>query len=173
MRALVLCVAVGSLAAACTGAQRRSEPSQLSAACDRIGDADVQVAHFLAPGNAHAVEPIYRREFVVRAYQPRRLVGAVVHVPAPPNVSEAYFERALTCHARTTSTSVDHAHDPLRVAGVRNVDVESHGPTFRVSIYGEERDSSRAILERARILQEMRGQVTVRQLASRSTANSL
>ena len=117
---------------------------------------------FYAPGAAFAVRPIREREFLARALQPMRTVGATIHVHAQAGMTQQYLERALQCHARR-GQAVNPA-DPLVLesGSVRDVDVRSAGGAFAVRIMGDSPAAGRAILQRAESL--VNGSVSVQQL---------
>jgi hypothetical protein len=117
-------------------------------------------ADLYGPGKVKHVEPTYRQEFLARAIQPRRLVGANLYVPAEPGMTPAYAERVLACHASASGPA--QANDPLRVDGAK-VRVSMAGPSMRIAITGKTHDAGREIWQRAQTL--VRDQVTVEQLS--------
>lgn len=132
--------------------------------CRGLTDLDAQIAGLYAPGNVQKVEPVYRQNYPHRDVKPREISGASLYVAAPPGVSEAYLERALSCHASGRATA-NHDGDPLRVPGVDDVDVTAAGPSMRIAITGFDREAADAILERARALEHHGGRVRVEQIA--------
>jgi hypothetical protein len=160
---ILVAVALTSSLVGCA-AQSALRPSQLALSDCATLNADQTVAALYSPGKVRSVEPTYKQQFLARAIQPRFVSGAALYLPAEPGVASAYLQRALTCHAAST-TSI-HPSDPLRVAGVTTVTVSEAGPTMRISIQGDDRASGAAIWERAQILREQRGEVSVQQLSA-------
>jgi hypothetical protein len=159
--AVGLALAIGGCSAA---AQSRANPQIAGIQCEAIPDLDRQVAELYTPGNVHRVEPTYRTQFVARAVQPRYVSGAKLYVPAQQGVSQGYLERVLSCHAASQAGS--HPNDPLRVANVRDVDVEARGQRFVIQIEGADRRAGGEIYQRARALRDPSTEVEVRQLSS-------
>jgi len=165
---LALALAASGCAA---GAQKHANAPLASAQCAGLQDVDRQVAELYSPGNVERVQPLYRTEFLARAIQHRSVSGAEIHVPAQQGMNDAYVERVLSCHA--TSGANVHPNDPLRVANVRGVDVQSHGPRLVISITGADRRAGQEILERARALHGNATEIEVRQLSANSDAAKL
>ncbi|MDH5671550.1 MAG: hypothetical protein OEZ06_05330 [Myxococcales bacterium] len=136
-----------------------------AADCAGLQDVGQEVADLYAQGTVRHARPIYRTDFVARAIQPRYVAGASFDVPAPRSGSAAYLERALSCHAVSQIASVEHPNDPLRVAGVYDVDVKAVGPHMRISVIGDDRTAGDAIWKRTRALSSGEGQVQVQQIA--------
>lgn len=157
---------------ACSQATTRA-PETISAsglACASATDADSQLAAVYAPGAVKRVEPIYHQPGIyeeqphpVRAYLPSRHVeGATLYVAAPRDTNPAYLERVLTCHA-AGATVAQAGNDPLRVTGVRDVDVRAVGGQLRIDVRAVDRAAGEQVLEHARGLQ---GSVSVTQVAA-------
>lgn len=159
--AVGLALAIGGCGVA---AQTRANTQIAGAQCGAISDLDQQVAALYAPGNVDRVEPMYRTQFVARAVQPRFVSGAKLYVPAQQGMSQGYLERVLSCHAASQSAS--HPNDPLRVANVRDVDVQARGQRFVIQIEGADRKAGGEIYQRARALRAPASQVEVRQLSA-------
>jgi hypothetical protein len=148
-------------------------------ACSALTDLDSQVAALYAPSAVSKVEALYHQpelyetpRFAVRAYQPSRHVeGASLYVPAPANTSPAYLERALSCHAAGAGSAAQqqYGNDPLRIEGVKDVDVRAAGAMLRIDVRAQDRASGERVLQAARSL---RGTVGVTQLASASEPGS-
>ena len=154
MRIGIATLAVGSALTfvGCAGSQEHHRvASQLSADCSGLsGDA---VAQVYAAGTVQNVKPVYRREFRARAIRPVFVSGAELQIPAQPAMTDAYLERALSCHAaRDARAASEHAADPLRVQGVENVDVRSLGPVTSISITSTDQAAAKQILQHARTL---------------------
>lgn len=158
--AVGLALAIGGCGAT---TQSRANTQIAGVQCGAITDLDRQVAELYAPGNVARVEPVYRTQFVARAVQPRFVSGAKLYVPAQQGMSQGYLERVLTCHA--AARSAEHPNDPLRVANLRDVDVESRGQRFVISIEGTDRASGSEIYQRARALHDPSMRVEVKQLS--------
>ena len=155
-----------ALAVTACGAATQQRPTQVATSgCDGLGDVGATVASVYAAGNIEEVKPIYRKEFLARALQPRYVAGAALYVPAQEGMHGAYLQRVLSCHAVGAG---DHAADPLRVEGVRRVDVREQGARMRIAISGEGRAAGKAILARARALQTQTSSVSVEQLSAAS-----
>lgn len=131
-----------------------------SAQCN-VPNLQADVAAIYQGGAISNVEPVHRREIVARALQFDRVIGARFDVPAPRDMNAGYAERVLSCHAASNAAG---AHDPLGVAGIRDVDVRMVGPRMRIKVVAEDQTAGRAILERAEAM--ARGQVTVQQVAA-------
>ena len=159
--AVGLALAIGGCSAA---AQSRATPQVAGVQCGAITDLDRHVAELYTPGNVSRVEPVYRTQFVARAVQPRYVSGAKLYVPAQQGVSQGYLERVLSCHEASQSSA--HPNDPLRVANVRDVDVQARGQRFVIQIEGADRKSGGEIYQRARALRDPATSVEVRQLSS-------
>lgn len=154
-----------------TAAQTPSTTASSTFACSAVTDLDSQVAAVYSPGAVTKVEPLYHKpgvyegtDFMVRADRPsRHLEGAALYVPAPANTSAAYLERALSCHVAGAGPGAQHVSDPLRVDGVKKVDVRAAGPMFRIDIRAEDRASGKQVLQAAR---SMQSNVSIMQVAS-------
>ncbi len=155
-----LALGVGLLMGACAGAQKPAQINVANLDCKGVSaGATEQLA------NVTKVETLYRTEFRARAIQPRFISGAALHVPAQPGVSAAYLERALSCHAAQTA-SHDGRPDPLRVAGVEQVQVRETGAMMRVAITSRDTEAAKQIVKQAEALQNARGEVSVQQLSA-------
>lgn len=161
----IAAVGVAVALGGCAGAAKQQATNSVAGTqCAALSDTDRQVSELYASGNVQQVKPIYRTEFVARAIQPRYVTGAELYVPAQPNMNQAYLERVLSCHA--ASNSAAHPNDPLRVANIKDIDVEAVGQRFRVAITGADRSAGKAIWERARALANEGTQVQVEQLSA-------
>jgi len=172
-------VAVGTAVAltACSAATRPAQaPTTLArASCGGIADLDQEVSNLYASGVTR-VDKLYLDDPKGAApntragtAQPARyMAGATLYVPAERGVSSAYLERVLSCHAAGRTAS-GHDQDPLRVAGVQDVNVREAGPELRIAIAGANADAGEAILQRARALSSRSGRVEVQQLSAAET----
>jgi hypothetical protein len=80
-------------------------------------------------------------------------------------MSAAYMQRALSCHAAQTA-STDSSPDPLRVAGVEQVQVRESGAMMRISITSNNQQVARQIVNQAEALKGSQGDVSVEQLSA-------
>lgn len=131
-------------------------------ACSGVALDDAVREQVYGAGAAFSVRPIRETQFLARALQPVRTMGATIHVHAQPGMTQQYLERALECHARR-GQAVSPA-DPLVLedGAIRDVDVRSAGGAFAVRVYGDSPAAGRAIFERAESLVD--GTVSVQQL---------
>ena len=146
-------------------ASQASSAPVVAADCAGLGSADAELAAIYS-GAVRNVQPIHRKDFRARAIQLRYVAGASFDVPAPRSTTAAYLERALSCHAAGRTAGMEHPNDPLRVAGVHDVDVRAVGARLRISVTGADRSAGKAILQRAEALSEGSGSVKVKQLAA-------
>jgi hypothetical protein len=151
--------------AASTAQQPRASSSAVANVCSGLPDTSATVSELYASGGIYGAEPIYRREFLARAIQPRRIAGATFRVPAEPTTNAAHLERVMTCHALAGSGDA-HPSDPLRVAGVENVGVVRDGPAYRVKIVGRDHHAGAEIWRRARTVVGDDVRVEVEQVAA-------
>jgi hypothetical protein len=160
------------------GAAATQTPSTVSThACSGVADLDSQVAAVYAPSAVTKVEALYTRpgvydqgRFPVRADRPSHHVeGAALYVPAPAQTSPAYLERALSCYAAGAGSSQQLGNDPLRVDGVKDIDVQAVGTALRIDIRAEGREAGHRVLEAARVMQS---NVGITQLAAGTGAAS-
>lgn len=174
MRTTLLLSLAGLVAAltGCAASAANSHSNPLAHnSCAGVNDADQQVAHLYAPGNVTRVQPLYRQHTVMQGRPSQDLAGAELFVPAPAGVSGAYLERALSCHAAGRGAGANLPNDPLRVAGVTDVDVHEVGPYLRVDIVASDRQAANDVLARAEALRS--GHVKVQQLASAQARQAL
>lgn len=153
-------------------AAQTSQPVQSPVArgtCHGLGDVQDRVAALYDVGAIRKAEPIYRKEFVVRAYQPRYVSGAKLYVQADHETNAAHLERVLSCHA-VASRTVEHPNDPFRAEGVQKISVRTAGSMFQISVVGENREAGRAIWSRARSITEREAGVEVEQLSAAPAA---
>jgi hypothetical protein len=172
IHALTAMTALAIALAGCAGttAQRPTTELATGGSCSGLDDADRQVAALYA-GKVSNVKPIHETTFVARAIQPRHVAGAKFTVPAERGVTAAYLERTLSCHA-VASSAAGHPNDPLRVEGIRNVNVRERGPAFEIAVTGVDRDAGKAILERARALESQGSRIEVQQIAASAPAHA-
>jgi hypothetical protein len=148
---------------ACAGTQSKQVSAPRTVDCS--GVSSDAVAQLYAPGNVKKVTTLYRKEFVARAIQPVFVSGAKLTIPAQPNTSDAYMERALSCHAVARARMTTGGADPLSVEGVQNVRVESVGPMTEISITSTNRHAAKQIVQHAQALEQSGGSVSVQQLS--------
>jgi hypothetical protein len=155
-------LAVALVLAGCTAAHQQGRTKAALLDCGNLAATESPVALY-APDKITHVEPTYRTEYLARAIQPRRLVGANLYVAAQPGMTAAYAERVLSCHA---AAGPGQTSDPLRVAGGADVSVSMRGPAMRIAVTGKTPEAAREIWTRARTLYEQPGDVTVDQLSA-------
>jgi hypothetical protein len=161
---------VAAAAMALAGCSTTTAPDALSGTttpnlCSGLPDTSATVSELYASGGAYGAEPVYRREFLARAIQPRRIAGATFSVAPEPDTNAAYLERVLTCHALAGSGEA-HPNDPLRAAGVRHVGVKQVGPAYRVVILGTDHRAGGEIWRRAQTVVGDDVRVEVEQVAA-------
>jgi len=125
--------------------------------CEQLGEN--AGADYLAPGRLHAVSPVTESEFVARAIQPQRTIGADLYVRAEPGLTSEYLERSLSCRAQ--QNAVDDVLHPS--TGVARVSVSSADAGFQVRVLGSTPEAGREIWQRAEAL--TRPGVAVEQVA--------
>jgi hypothetical protein len=166
----VLFTACGALLAGCAG-QTRAAGAPLSAGCHQITDPAKAATAFYEPGIAFKARPIERN--YSRQNWTGDVVGAEVHVRATPGATPEYLQRALVCHAKGTGPAAS-PNDPLRPAGgISNIQVQSAGYAFVVSVFGNDRQASKDIVARATaMVSGVGGTVDVRELSSGPSAST-
>ncbi len=149
--------------AACSSAAQ-PVPTTIAAGCAQLNDTQAVTAKLLEPGAVHSVRKFEKREFLARAIQPMRTLGADLYVHATPGVTPEYLERNLSCHA-AQGTALS-AHDPFLPGrgAVEKVEVRPAGHSYAVRIVGRDSEAGRMIWQRASQLVSP-GSVTVEQLA--------
>jgi hypothetical protein len=156
---------------ACSGRAQMDPRVAATSGCQEIAGNEA-TAEFYKPGQVYAARELERNEFVARAIQRKRTVGAELYMHAPRNVTGEFLERALTCHAFTGQAS--HPNDPLHPSEgtVQSVAVRSEGGGFAVQITSDSPRVGREIWARA---QSFAGgsSVDVRQVSSASGADTL
>ena len=163
--------ALVALSACATAGSQRSEARVAGSQCDSLADVSTQVGELLAASNVQRVEPSYEMRHYAGGPQPMHVSGAKLYVPAQPGMSAPYLERALSCYAASGEIAAAQPNDPLRVEGIRDVDVRGAGQSFRIAIIGSHQRSGEAIWERARALGD--SQVTVEQIAAAGATPAL
>lgn len=148
--------------AGCAAHSSQHSARALNHNCSALGDVSVQVAE-LYTDKVAAVKPVRDKIFVARAIQPVVIIGAELYVPAEKDMSGAYLDRLMSCHAGSQVASA-HPNDPLRVDGVDRIDVDEVGSNFRITVTSEDRAAGRAIWQSAQRLRDG-GSVSVHQLA--------
>ncbi|MET0340991.1 MAG: hypothetical protein ABW252_08310 [Polyangiales bacterium] len=161
---IVMAFGFAVLAGGCGASAQRAPQQVAGVQCGGITDAGGQATALYEPSNVERVEPIYRTEHIARAVQPRYISGARIYVPAQQGQTQAYLERVLSCHAAAKSDG--HPNDPLRVANVRDIDVETRGARFVIDVQGADRTAGKEIWQRARALRDPSANVEVRQLSA-------
>jgi hypothetical protein len=164
-------IAIALMGCGAAATQAPSTTTSQAHACSGVTDLDSQVAAVYAPSAVSKVEALYTKpgvydeaRFPVRAYRPSHHVeGASLYVPAPAHTSPAYLERALSCYAGGAGSSQQLGNDPLRVDGVKDVDVRAVGSALRIDIRAEGREAGERVLEAARVMQS---NVGITQLAA-------
>jgi hypothetical protein len=144
-----------------------SEPRHVAASsgCDRIQDSQAVLDTVYAPGNVYSVRKVEQKEFIARAIQPKRTMGADMYVHAPA-VSQGYLQRVLACHVAGGKAA--HVNDPLHPTSgaIADVTVRTVGDSLAVRVVGEDARTGREILQRAEAIAAPGGDVTVEQVAS-------
>jgi hypothetical protein len=125
------------------------------------------------PNDVRSWHPLYQRDAIV-SVEPlagyvtfgkasfARVGGATVLLHAREGEPRAWVERALECHLSRQRTSTAAADgDPLAPpSGHASVRVIETGTGYTIEIRGDNENTSREILERARALEEPRDSVT-------------
>jgi hypothetical protein len=162
IRFVVSSAALALAAAGCGATAQHTQSTRVAGLeCGGLANNETQVAELVSPDRVHGVEPIHFQRVYWSGPQNDHVIGAKLYVPAEANMSEAYLERVLSCHAAGATAA--HPNDPLRVEGVRSVAVRAHGQRYEIAITGVDKRAGEEILQRAESLQ---GQVGVKQLAS-------
>jgi hypothetical protein len=160
------------LAAGCASTQASRPSTQLAAShCGDLTERDARTASTLAAHNVERVEAIHATRYFNGQDHALHVTGANVYVAAAPGVSDAYLERVLSCYA-AAGAGQPSGTDPLRVAGVSEVRVRSHGPSFEIAITGRDREAGEQILQQARALERSGGEVQIRQIAQSPSART-
>lgn len=167
MVAIGLSLALG----ACASGARQDARVAAASGCQEIADNEA-TTEFYAPGRVYAARKVEKREFVARAIQPTRVIGAELFMHAPRNVTDTFLERALTCHALTGRAA--HPNDPLHPSdgSVRAVSVRSAGGSLAIRVVGETPQAGREIWSRARAFASG-SSVDVQQVATAPSADAL
>ena len=116
------------------------------------GFGDETAAPLLARSAVDSVEPAYSRVKSGPVDREARLRGARIHVRPLPGFSREAMDRSLECHeARVMLCRVPAGpDDPYVLEGEwLDIDVDSEGDGFVVSILGDNIDAARRVLERA------------------------
>lgn len=168
MRSSVWAVAAlcSAALAGCSNQATHKPTLAASAGCSQLGDTSATLATVYGPNQVHAAEKVERTEFLARAIQPVRTVGAEIHTYAAPGVTPEYLQRTLSCHAAAGKPA--HANDPLHPSSgqIAELNVRSTGAGFAVQIIGDSPRTGHEIWQRARALSAPGSSVTVDQVAS-------
>ncbi len=117
------------------------------------GFGDETAAPLLARSAIDSVEPAYSHVQSGPVSQEARLRGARLHVRPLPGLSREAMDRSLECHeARVMLGRVAAGpDDPYVLEGNwLDIDVDSEGDGFVVSVLGGDADTARRVLERAK-----------------------
>ena len=116
------------------------------------GFGDETAAPLLSRGAVDSVEPAYSHVQSGPVSREPRLRGARIHVRPLPGLSREAMDRTLECHeARVMLGRVPAGvDDPYVLEGSwLDIDVDSEGDGFVVSVLGDDRDTAQRVLERA------------------------
>jgi hypothetical protein len=116
------------------------------------GFGEETAAPLLARSAVDSVEPAYSYVKSGPVDREARLRGARIHVRPLPGFSREAMDRSLECHqARVLLGRVPAGpDDPYVLAGNwLDIDVDSNGDGFVVSVLGDDLDAARRVLERA------------------------
>jgi hypothetical protein len=157
--------------AACERGSQVDPRVATASGCQQI-EGNEATAEFYKPGQVYAAREVERDEFVARAIQKKRTVGAKLYMHAPRNVTGEFLERALTCHALTGQAA--HPNDPLHPSEgeIRSVSVSSEGGSFAVQVVADEPRVGREIWARARAFASG-SSVDVQQIGATSSGSAL
>jgi hypothetical protein len=161
-------LALGAMVAltACSTSSTPHPRLAATAACSQLPDTRAAVQNLYQPGRLYAAKPIREKQFLARALQPERTVGAEMSLHAEEGMTRQYVERVLRCHA-ANGTAV-HPNDPLHpsTGRVTQLDVRSAGDSLAVRVVGDSPRAGREIWQRARSLAESGTHVTVEQIGA-------
>jgi hypothetical protein len=129
--------------------------------CEALTNLDQRVQQLLSANNIVRLEPAYRMTPHFDGPKPAYVEGVAIYIPADAGVTEAYVERALSCHAASSGRALPS--DPFRVDGVRSITANEVRQTIRVDILGVDREAGERIWHTA---QGLSARVEVRQLSS-------
>lgn len=165
---LALSLTLGGCAS--TGAS--SPTVAAGAACSQVAANDPTLAAFYEPGAIRNARELRRTEFLARAIQPTRTVGAELQVHARPGMTAEYLQRALSCHA--AGSAPRHPNDPLHPSqgAVAELTVRSSGTAFTVSVRGDSYDTGKEIWNRAESFAAQSTSSAVEQVAVADSARS-
>ncbi len=165
MRSTVgMMLALGALTMACSHAEQR--PAEVAT----TGCSQLEAGHaektFYKSGQVYAARPVKERQFVSRAHQPERTVGAELYMHAQPGLTQEYLQRSLACHSVAGRPA--HPNDPLHPANgsLKSLTVRSVGSNFVVKAVGDSPQAGKDIWQRARSFTAPGSEVTAEQLAS-------
>jgi hypothetical protein len=156
---LALLVVLASASAGCAGIPFLSpdvrtptdRAREVEPKCQGFGDETA--APLLARSAIDSVEPAYSHVQSGPVSQEARLRGARIHVRPLPGLSREAMDRSLECHeARVMLGRVPAGPDDPYVLedSWLDIDVDSEGDGFVVSVLGDNIDAARRVLERAR-----------------------
>jgi hypothetical protein len=156
----------------CAHTQSNAQTQLAAAQCGELSTGDREFARNEALPRVDRVEPYKQHDMRTRATQQLTYTaGARLYVPAQQGWSAPYLERVLSCHAAASDSGA--ASDPFQVAGVSNVDVDSHGSRFVITIAGQTREAGSQIWQRAEALRDQNARVEVRQLSENATTPAM
>jgi hypothetical protein len=169
-KGFTLVVLALGLSACASRAQVDPKVAALSG-CQEIAGNNV-TAEFYRPGQVYAAREVERTQFLARAIQRKRTVGAELYMHAPQNVTGEFLERALACHAHTGQAA--HPNDPLHPSegAVQRVSVRSAGGSFAVQVIATTPEAGREIWARARAFASG-SNVDVKQVATSGSPGEL
>lgn len=153
--------------AACSSAS--TPPPQLAsnAACSQLDDSAQATQAFYAPGQVYAARKIQKKQFIARAIQPRRTMGAELYMHAPAGLTQEYLERTLVCHAAHGRAA--HPNDPMHPTSgaVADVSVRPSGSGgFAIKVLGDTPRTGKEIWQRSRAFTAPSTSVTVEQVGA-------
>lgn len=164
MRSTLWMLGLGAVTMACSQAEQR--PAEVAT----TGCAQLEAGHaeqaFYKPGQVYAARPVKERQFIARAHQPERTVGAELYLHAQPGLTQEYLQRSLACHS--ASGRAAHSNDPLHPGSgsLKSLTVRSVGSNFVVKAIGDSPQTGKEIWQRARSFAAPSSEVTAEQLAS-------
>jgi hypothetical protein len=149
----------------CAHTQTSNQPQLATAQCGELSTSEREFARNEALPRVERVEPYKLRDMRARATQQLTYTaGARLYVPAQQGWNAPYLERVLSCHAAASENG--SANDPFQVAGVSNVNVDTHGSRYVITIAGQSREAGRNIWQRAESLRDQNANIDVRQISA-------
>jgi len=128
-------------------------------------NADVTADGGLLYAQIYEAEPIKKKPPRVKAILPKQILGAKMYLNAEKGVTKEYLHRAAMCHMKANTPAYEH--DPLRVDGIKSLQVYPAGGAFIIALTGEDRSAGKQIWERAETLTTEVDSATAKRKASK------